>query len=935
MSNLRGFFRHLLRFAAGVICRWPGFVAGLGIALTLWGGWYTWHNFKSVNNIGALLDDKSPVNRTYLQYKKEFNVDEEYILVINSNDAVLNRHVADELASRLDRIKPGIRTVFYKFDFSKIEKRFLLFQSPGELLQIEKDVSSYANALKTTKVNFDVNSMLDQANRAMGNETYLRKKENWKDFKPFVDRFASMLGQLAERLEDKQRMSGGELKMDAQTDFSDPASQDVSKLVAEKEYISYDHGRTVLVMATPGQREKNSASPYSETLKEIRGLISEMHAQYPGVNIGLTGEPVLNDDEMQTATKDATYASILTFILILVTFAISYREYARPGLAIAVLLMAVVWCFAATMLLVGHLNIITQAFVPMVLGLGIDFGIQIMGRYEEELGHGLSIQDALTETLQHTGVAIITGGSTTAVAFYTMCFNDFKGLSELGVICGTSMLLCMAANIILLPAFYVLRDRKRKTADLYSPKIAAESHFAPSFNAGIVRYPYAVIGAGVALTILSVYGATRVSFDYNLLNLQNQKLESVRVENAMLKKLGNSSIYATVTVDSLDQARELSQRLEALPSVKEVQSIASVLPDRQEEKLPIIRRIVGSLKGVDLDTASKARLDAEKARQDVAHLLKSSKEAEGQAKLYAGVSRMASEAVGTFQKLIPPLQRADAAMQKLDHDELSRRLDRYQTEVFGNMEHGLAWLSTADTRDIIQLDDVPPQLRERFIGNTGKLLLQIYAKGDLWDRGPLVEFVHDVQSVAPDATGTPVQNYVYIDLLRTSYSHASVWAFAAIALLIALHFRNLRDYLLAMLPLALGVLWTVGVMGLFHIQFNPANIMTLPMILGIGVAYGVYTTDRFREVGKMEIFSTSTGKAIILSALTTIYGFASMLISDYRGLFSMGLVMTLGVSFCLLASLGLLPQILKLLEPEAKGNGAKSGEDANSDETPA
>lgn len=926
MTTVQGFFRKILHLSAQIIFRHAGLVAGLGIAITALSGWYTCTHFKVINNIGAILDENSPVNRSYLKYKKEFNVDEEYVIVITSDDVELNRRLADEMAGRLRDIGPGIDKVFYKIDFSKMEKRFLLFENTDELAGIEKDVSSYVEALKTTKINFDLNSMLDQANHAFSDDKYLRKKDNWKDFKPFVDHFVSMLNQLADQIEDKHQKAA--IKAAQSIVPSEPtndlATQDLDKLIAEREYISYEHGKTLLIMATPGRREKDSASPYTGTLLKIRELIKEMHAQHPDVSIGLTGEPVLNDDEMQTATHDATFASIITFVLILALFWVSYKEHARPGLAIVVLLMAVVWCFAATMLLVGHLNIITQAFVPMVLGLGIDFGIQIMGRYEEELGRGRTVAEALMETLEHTGVAIVTGGSTTAAAFYTMCFNDFKGLSELGVICGTSMILCMIANIILLPAFYVLRDRNRKPADLQSANLASESYFANNLNDRIVSRPLTVIGAGVTLTLLLLIGLNRVRFDYNLLNLQNPKLESVRVEKDLLHKVGNASIYASITADNIDQVRELTKRLEALPTVKDVESIASVVPDNQQAKLVIINRIVGSLQGVKLDTDVTSQVDVAKARHDITSLLKATNEAEKQAQMYVGVSKMARDAMDTFKKLIPPLQRAQSAMEGLSQEELGKRLNRYQVEVFGNMQRGLAWLQGADTTQEITINDVPPELQKRFIGNSGKLLLQVYAKGDIWERGPLVEFVDQLRQIDPDVTGTPVQNYAYIDLLRSSYQEAAIWAFLAIAVLILLHFRSLRDSLLAMTPLCLGVIWTLGTMGLFNIKFNPANIMTLPMLLGVGVAYGVYTTDRFREAGRMEIFSTSTGKAIVLSALTTIFGFASMLISDYRGLFSMGLVMTLGVTYCLLTSMILLPQVLKLLEKKPQDPASKS-----------
>jgi predicted RND superfamily exporter protein len=173
-------------------------------------------------------------------------------------------------------------------------------------------------------------------------------------------------------------------------------------------------------------------------------------------------------------------------------------------------------------------------------------------------------------------------------------------------------------------------------------------------------------------------------------------------------------------------------------------------------------------------------------------------------------------------------------------------------------------------------------------------------------------FVRDLRAVDPKATGTPVQNYTYISELKNSYQQAAWLAFGAIVVMVLLHFRNIWQSLLALLPLGLGIVWAVGVMGLFHLPFNPANIITLPLVIGIGVAYGIYVVDRYKEEKRCVLFSGSTGKAILMSALTTIIGFGSMTIGDYRGLVSLGTVMSLGVFCCFAASTLVLLQIFEL-----------------------
>jgi predicted RND superfamily exporter protein len=340
------FLGRYLRSLARIIYARPGTILLLAVAGTILSVFITVSRFKVVNNISDLLNANSPENRAYLAYKKEFGVDEEYIVVIHSDDVDLNHKAADDTAARLREIGPGISKIFYKLDFSRLEKRFLLFESEDELKQIEEQVGGYAKALTKQSIKLDLNSMLDVANRSF-DDKYLRKSSNWKEFMPFVDRFSEMLNKLADEISSKGPVAIKPPPAPAEGDDSAGQSlnsADLDKLLAEHEYpASFHGGRTILVMATPGVRESNSESPYSHTLQKIRENLAELKKQYPTVSFGLTGEPVLNDDEMQTAKKDTIQASIITLILITTLFAISYRDRQRPVYAIIVLLVSVAW----------------------------------------------------------------------------------------------------------------------------------------------------------------------------------------------------------------------------------------------------------------------------------------------------------------------------------------------------------------------------------------------------------------------------------------------------------------------------------------------------------------------------------------------------------------------------------------------------------------
>jgi hopanoid biosynthesis associated RND transporter like protein HpnN len=874
--------------------------------------WVVVTRLQVTNSTNALIREDSPSHRNYLNFKKEFGLEEDFVVVIRSDNVARNREAARVIGEELLGMKDYVRRVLYRFDFSKLQNRFLLFMEMEDLLKLEAEVKSYAEALKRPGVRLDVNSMLEESN-AKFSDSYLRKASNWKEFKPFVDRFIGMLDELALHLEQPSSNSTLLKPRGNQAAEVEKKMEDIGRLMEENEYLSFDEGRMILVLASPHDVDLFAASPYGEATMKVREVLDRVRKDFRDVDIGLTGEPVLMDDELRISMDDSVKAAMLSFGICALLFILAYRQVNRPLCALLTLVMGIVWSLAFAVFGVGHLNIISQAFVAMVIGLGIDFGIQMMSRYEEDLAKGRGILDALTETMRHTGVALVTGASTTAAAFYTMCFNDFIGLAEFGLIAGTGVLLCLVGNLLVLPSLYVFFDL-RKSHDQLS-RSADPSHWAPGILMQKVLFcsPKLVIAGTVCMIVAAAGVVNRVYFDYNLLNLQSQSLESVRLTHKLLEVAGNSIIYGVVIADSKEDAVKKIRALKELPTVQSVRSILDFFPENQKEKLPVIQRVVGALKAIRLDTDVSQTIDVNKTRARLQELLKNCREGRSQASKYRGVSGMAREAEDVFAKLIPPIERALEAMGNLSQEEVGKRLNRYQVEVFGSMQKGLSFLKNQAYDRMIELDDVPDIMRQRFVSSRGRLLIEAHPKENIWDREPNVRFVQDLRSIDPMATGTPVQNYEYIELLRRSYFEAAQWALLTVLILILLHFGNPLYGFLAVMPLGIAMVFTLGAMVLLDIPFNPANIVTLPLVIGIGVAYGIYTVDRWREAPEMNLFSSSTGKAVVMSALTSMVGFGSMMISKYEGLYSLGLLMMIGIGMCLIASTVILPQVLYCL----------------------
>ena len=915
---------------ARVVCAVPGIIVVVGVILAALSTFVVVTRWNVLNNTSDLLSNKYKPMQYYNELRKDFGSDYRYIILIQSDNVAQNRAAADEIGQWLPTVKPQIGLVLSKIDFSTVKPRLLFTRDTDDLKKIAKQIEDEIAAEKANQKNneqvtqtaLDLNSILNEANNDF-NDSYLRDKKNWPSFKQFVPRFVDILNKIAAQAEGKTLK---QMHLPASGDAGSFDDTDADELLTQHEYFSLQDGKSVLVFAYTNENgaETDSESPYSKATQKIRDYLKGLEAKYPGATIELTGEPALDTDEAEESNMDAAKAGGITVALIIGLFFFSYRAIFRPAVTILVLIMAVLWSLGFALITVGHFNILSIAVIPMVLGIGIDFGIQILGRYEEELGHGKSVREAVTIALEHTGIAIITGGSTTAAAFFTLCFNDFVGLSELGLIAGFSMIFCITANLVVLPSVFILRDRNRTSDQLHAQSSNSSWNFIHSWDRDMVRNPWLWIIISIVISIAAAISLPNLRFDYNLLHLDNPYAQSVvtlhKVMDASKNDQGTeiSTIYASIVAQNVDDARQLSKKLAALPTVAKVESILELLPENQDEKLPIIKRIVEAGSQLNVKPPAATPVDIPRAQRDIANLTTEAEEGLKQAKDAAGFSHLARDAVAAFSTMVPALERADNALNKTPMDLLKKRFSASSNGAFSQMQKNMAILKSQKADRGLELQDIPPQLQRLFVSKNGKILLQVYGKKDLWERGPDEAFVKEVLTVAPNATGTPVLNYFATDLMRVAYVQAAGWAFLAIVVLIFAHFQSFKFLILTLTPLVLAVLWRTGAMVWFGIEFNPANIVTLPLIIGVDVAFGVYIIDRYREDGRLSIFEGSTGKAIIMSSLTSLFGFASLLVSDFRGMWDIGELMSLGIAIGLITAIFILPQILALLKPSTK-----------------
>jgi len=844
-----------------------------------------------------LVGSNKRYHQNYLAFRKEFPQQDDLVVVVESENVEKNRQFVERLGARLEAETNTFKNVFYKGDLRMMGSKALLFVPETDLAQLRQTLRDDLPFIQKFSQTTNLVSFFNLVNTQFRTAKQEENAENNALTKalPALTRIINLARESLAR-------SGA------------PPSPGVAALfdsgdeAAAASYITFNHAKIFLVTAHAPTADRNEAA-----VKRIRELMAETKMEVSGVNVGLTGEPVLELDEMAQSQTDTTIASIVSLILCALIFIYGYNETGRPIKATVCLLLGLAYTFAFATLTVGHLNILTITFLPMLIGLAIDYGVHLITRYEEELRHGKTEPEALKRAMMFTGQGIFTGALTTAGAFAAMAFTDFKGIREMGIICGGGLMICFLPMMTALPAL-LLRGKQ----NVIDHQIHEDERRARIENMWLKR-PVIVALVVLGISAVAAWQSRQVQFDYNLLNMQSSRLPAVVFEEKLIDSADKSVLFCAVEATSLEEAVRLEKQIRALTNVVgDVESIAGFLAEKADDKLRMITDIKQIVSPLEFGVPDSRPVRVEDLSQTLYSL--------------AGYAGLARDTVGDSDK---PLERQLAALQAASQElrkamlsgdasaraANSEKLGQYQQALFDDLRQTFSALREQDDRAPLRIEDLPPALRERFIGVHGTFLLQVYPKKDIWQREPQEEFVNTLRreldpsdANKPVITGTPVQLLEYTTLLKNSYIVAAWYSLAAIALMVLVHFRSLLAVMLSLIPVGLGTLWLTGLMGWLNVPFNPANIMTLPLVIGIGVTNGIHILNRYAEERTPGILSRSTGKAVLVSGLTAIAGFGSLMLAEHRGIHSLGIIMAVGIATCMVAGLTFVPALLNLLE---------------------
>lgn len=837
----------------------PWVALAVAIGLTALSGFYAAGNLKIDTDTAGMISEDLPFRQRFKAFRHAFpTLSDNVAIVIDADVPDRADRAADRLAARLRADPDRFPLVFSPETHPFFLRSGLLYLGLDDLTGLADDLADSQPFLSTLAADPSLRGLAGVLKDALDGA------ENDDQAR----RIASVLNRISEAA--------------AATAEGKSAPLSWRNLIN----TSLDEGTNRRVIVTKPKVDFGSLSPAAEAMARIRTLARDVGlTEEAGVTVRLTGGVVISTEELESVKNGATNAGLVSLVLVAILLAWGIRSLRLVLGILAALICGLVWTAGFTTLAIGHLNLVSVAFAVLFIGLGVDFGIHFALRFwEERLGAGDQ-----REVMRRTGhgLAMPLGLSATAAAisFFSFIPTDYRGLSELGLIAGAGMFIAFAATFTVIPAFLSLLPPSAPRTALATRSFGWSDH--------------RIATGALALGAICAAVVPFARFDLDPIKLRDPSTESVRTFRDLAATPGLSPYTIEVLANSLSDAYEVAGKLRLLPQVDKVVTAANLVPVEQEEKLAIVADL--NIFYATLGTSDPVPV-TEAERGAAFEVLRQT--------LQRAADRPLKELSDAARKL-------DARMEKLSDPE--QRI-AFEKDVFEFFAPQVERLKLALSARPVALKDLPPEVLGRYLAPSGRARVQVYPSENLEDPDALARFVVAVREISPGATDSPVEILEAGRAVVNSVVTAALISIVAVSAMVFAMMRSVRDTLLVLIPLILAALYTVAATVALGMPFNFANVIVLPLLMGLGVASGIHLVSRAREEHSGTVaFATSTPRAVTFSALTTIASFGSLAVSSHRGTASMGELLMLSIGLTLVCTLIVLPSLMQLWPARKSG----------------
>jgi hopanoid biosynthesis associated RND transporter like protein HpnN len=655
-----------------------------------------------------------------------------------------------------------------------------------------------------------------------------------------------------------------------------PTQQELQHVILVQAKLDYTH-------LEPGQSSTDA----------IRAAAADLgYYQNDDVRVRITGPVALADEQFATVAQGALAATIGSTLLVIVWLILALRSLRLIVAIMGTLVTGFALTAAFAAISVGTLNLISIAFAVLFIGIAVDFSIQFSVRYRNERYHVPDLGPALMATARTIGGPIAVAAAATAAGFYSFLPTAFQGVSELGLIAGTGMIIAFICNMTVLPALLKLMHPRAENS-------AVGFRGAAPIDNALIKGRWPVVALALAVGAFGIFSLPHLRFDFDPLHLKNQSTESMMTINDLVDNPLTTPYSADVLAASPEAAAALAEKLEKLPEVSHVVSINSFIPGDQAAKLALI----GDASTIMSPTLNPPSVLPYPTSDEIRESIKNCREAMEAALAKAGSNPVAESFVTDLARL----EKANDTM-----------INQLGPILLGSLPNRLADVHMLLDAEPITLDSLPDEIKRDWMTEDGRARLEIYPKGDVRQNETLKKFYAAIQPIVPEATGSAITIQQSSQTIVNAFRTAGLSAILVIAMILLVALRRLTDVVLVLLPLLLAGLMTVIVCVYAPLPLNFANIIALPLLLGIGVAFDIYFVMNWRR-GEVFPLQSPTARAILFSALTTGTAFGSLALSNDPGTASMGKLLIISLVATLICTLFILPGFLAMLkQPPAR-----------------
>jgi hopanoid biosynthesis associated RND transporter like protein HpnN len=832
----------------------------VALILAITAGYYTSQNFIINTDINTLISPDLDWRKRDNQFEKAFDRDRTILAVVDAPTPELTSAAAAALAQKLSGDVRHFESVQPLGSGAFFEKNGLLFLPAAEVGQLTGQFESAAPLIEIMAGDPSIRGLTGALETGLAGVKRGQLKLDSTE-RPFT--------LIAQTVENVMKNGSGTFSWRELTSDKPLTDADRRAFIEFKPILDFkalEPGKDATDAIRQAARDLNLAGEY-------------------GARVRLTGPVPIANEEFATVQDGAIVNGIGTVLVVLLILWMALHSAKIISAVFLNLFIGLSITTAVGLWMVGSLNLLSIAFAVLFVGLGVDFGIQFSVRYRSERFKGDDLRLALEKAAERSAVPLSLAAMATAAGFLSFLPTDYKGISELGKIAGVGMLVAFTTSITVLPALLRLLNPPGESEPVGYAFLAPVDYFLEKHRVVIIVGTILIAVAGLPLLYF-------LRFDFNPINLRSPKVESIATFLDLRSDPNTGANAINVMTNSDADAKKIEERLSKVPEVLRVMSLDSFVPEDQPAKLKLIgqgAKILGPALNPD-------SIDAPPSDQENVDALKGSAE---------NLRRTAGDAKGPGA--VASRRLADALSKLADSDQATR--DKTQAIFVSPLKVVLDQLKNSLQAQPVSLKTLPADLVNSWKTKDGLTRVEALPRGDPNDNDTLRKFAAAVLNAEPNAIGGPVSILKSGDTVVKAFIHAGITALLVISFLLWLALRRVTDVLLTLVPLLVAGAVTLEICVLIGLPLNFANIVALPLLLGVGVAFKIYYVTAWRS-GRTNLLQSSLTRAIFFSALTTATAFGSLWLSSHPGTASMGKLLALSLVTTLAAVLLFQPALM-------------------------